>query len=192
MERKLSRRNIIGAARAFAGGSALAGVASAAPIIGVVATNDGDKLALSLFRQWIEATREYDRQRAVAPDLDDRPAGDLMVEIEDRILEISGGGVSLAVKTHFAVRQGHAGWCHETALLRIKEWFADDPDWDVKVAVAMLRDAAVVVPEIRELAAPVLNEDAALIDADMEIQRLRDRLAEPANPQLIGDMGRGA
>jgi hypothetical protein len=48
----------------------------------------------------------------------------------------------------------------------------------------MLRDAAAIVPEIGELAAPVLHEDAALIDAQIAIRWARDRLAEPVNPRL--------
>ena len=189
MERKLSRRNILGAASALAGGSALAGAATAAaPVIGTVIASDGDTLALSLFRQWIAATHEYDRQSAADPD-SDLPAGDLMTEIEDRILEISGGAVSLALKTHFAVRQDHARWVPEARLLRIPEAFSDDPDWDVQVAVAMLRDAAALVPEILEVAAPVLHEDAPLIDAQIGIQWARDQLAEPVNLGLAKAWG---
>jgi hypothetical protein len=185
MER-LSRRNILGAAGAFAGGSALAGVATAAaPVIGVVTPGDGDALALSLFRQWIAAANEYDRQ-AMDPDSE---AGDLLTEIEDRILEISCGAVSLALKTHFAVRQDHAAWVGETRLLRIREYFDDDPAWEVSFAVALLRDAAAIVPEIRELAAPVLHEDAALIDAEIEIQWARIMLAEPISPRLVEIFG---
>src|SRR5580692_9992837 len=141
MER-LSRRNILGAAGALAGGSALAGAAiTAAPVLAAVTASDGDALALSLFRQWIAATHEYDRQGAADPD-SDLPAGDLMTEIEDRILEISGGAVSLALKTYFAVRQDHAAWVSETRLLRIREYFDDEPDWEIRFAVALLRDAA--------------------------------------------------
>jgi hypothetical protein len=185
MERKLSRRNILGAAGALAGGSALAGVATgAAPVIGAVTASDGDKLALSLFRQWIAATREYDRQHAAGMDPNNLPAGDLMTEIEDRIFEVSGAAVALALKTFFSVRQDHACWSDEAGLLCIREYFDDDPDWETRVAVAMLRDAAAVVPEILELAAPVLHEDAALIDAQIAIPWARYLLAEPANPRL--------
>ena len=184
MERKLSRRNILGAAGALAGGSALAGAATAAaPVIAAVALSDGDTLALSLFRQWIAATHEYDRQEAADSD-SDNPAGDLLTEIEDRIFKVSGGAVALAIKAHFWIRNDHAAWAGETAQLRIPEAFADDHDWEVEVAVSMLRDAAIVVPEIGELAAPVLHEDAALIDAQIEIWWARDRLAEPVNPRL--------
>ena len=190
MERKLSRRNILGAASAFAGGCAVAGATTAAaPVIGAVTASDGDTLALSLFRQWIAAANEYDRQFAAEKDLARVPAGDLMTEIEDRILEISCGAVSLALKTHFAVRQDHAAWCGETRLLRIREYFDDDPDWEIRFAVALLRDAAAVVPEIRELAAPVLHEDAALIDAEEEIRWARIVLAQPVNPRLAEILG---
>ena len=159
------------------------------PVISTVTASDGDTLALSLFRQWIAATHEYDRQSAADPD-SDLPAGDLMTEIEDRILEISGGGVALALKTYFRIRQDHASWTPEARLLRIPEAFSDDPDWDVQVAVAMLRDAAALVPEILEVAAPVLHEDAPLIDAQIAIQWARDLLAEPVNlrrAELWGD-----
>jgi hypothetical protein len=149
-----------------------------------VTAGDGDMLALSLFRQWIAAANEYDRQFAAEKDLARVPAGDLMTEIEDRILEISCGAVSLALKTHFAVRQNHAAWTDETRLLRIREYFEDDPDWETRFAVALLRDAAVVVPEILEVAAPVLHEDAALIDAEIEIRWARIMLAQPINLRL--------
>jgi hypothetical protein len=182
MERKLSRRNVLGAAGVLAG-SALATVATAAPLIGAATASDGDKLALSLFREWIAAAHEYDRL-AAAKDLEHNPAGDLLTEIEDRIFEISGGAVALAIKAHFWVRNDHGAWTGETALLRIEEAFADDPDWGTQVAVSMLRDAAAIVPEIGELAAPVLHEDAALIDAQIAIRWARDRLAEPVNPRL--------
>src|SRR5947207_2552743 len=120
--RKLSRRNIIGAAGVLAGASALGVAAAAAPSIRAVTTvADADALALSLFRQWIAATYEYDRQGLTAPDLDDLPAGDLMTEIEDQILDISGGAVSLALKTHFKVRQDHAGWSPEMRHLCSRE-----------------------------------------------------------------------
>ena len=55
--------------------------------------------------------------------------------------------------------------------------------------MALLRDAAAIVPEIRELAAPVLHEDAALIDAEIEIQWARIMLAEPINPRLVEIFG---
>ena len=186
MERKLSRRNILGAAGAFAGGCAVAGAATAAaPAIAAGTAGDDDTLALSLFRQWIAAANEYDRQ-----DQDpDSEAGDLLTEIEDRILEISCGAVSLALKTHFAVRQDHASWASETRLLRIREYFDDDPIWEVRFAVSVLRDVAAIVPEIRELAAPVLHEDAALIDAEEEIRWARMVLAEPINLRRVEILG---
>ena len=44
---------------------------------------------------------------------------------------------------------------------------------------SLLRDAARQVPELAELAAPIIHEDALLIDADIEIQWCRDQLALP-------------
>ena len=186
MERKLSRRNILGAASAFAGGSAFAGAATAAtPAISAMTASGGDTLALSLFRQWIAAADEYDQQFAACRSQADYPAGDLMTELEDRILETSGGPVSLAIKTLFRIRQDHAAWTGETRLLRIEEAFTDESGWDIEVAVSILRDAAVIVPEIGELAAPVLHEDAPLIDAEIGVRWCRDRLAEEPNPGLV-------
>lgn len=190
MDHKLSRRNIIGAAGVLAGAYAVSIAAAAAPVTRAVTTvADADGLALSLFRQWIAAANEYDRQLAARPHEQTYPASDLMTEIEDRILDISGGAVSLALKTHFKVRQDHAGWSPETRHLCIREAFEDDPDWEVQIAVAMLRDAAVIVPEILELAAPVLHEDAALIDAEIVIDWAREQLAMPSNLRLVELVG---
>ena len=49
----------------------------------------------------------------------------------------------------------------------------------------MLRDAAAVVPEILELAEPVLHEDAALIDAEIVIGWARELIANPIRSSLI-------
>jgi hypothetical protein len=46
-----------------------------------------------------------------------------------------------------------------------------------------------VVPEILELAAPVLHEDAALIDAEIEIQWAQELLAEPVNLRIVKAWG---
>jgi hypothetical protein len=50
--------------------------------------------------------------------------------------------------------------------------------WDEDLVVSMFRDAAKQVPELAELAAPIIHEDAPLIDADIEIQWCQERLAE--------------
>src|SRR4051794_29455306 len=108
-----------------------------------------------------------------------------MTEIEDQILDISGGAVSLALKTHFKVRQDHAGWSPEARHLCIREAFEEAPEWEVRVAVAMLRDAAAVVPEILELAQPVLHADAALIDAEIVIGWARHLIANPIKSSFV-------
>jgi hypothetical protein len=53
------------------------------------------------------------------------------------------------------------------------------PDFDAPdLVVSMLRDAAKLVPELAELAAPVIHEDALLIDADIEVQWCRIALSD--------------
>ena len=65
-----------------------------------------------------------------------------------------------------------------------------DPGWNVTLLVSILRDAAVLVPEIKECAAAVIHEDAALIDAEIGVCWCHDRLAtEPRGPRLLKIQG---
>ena len=52
------------------------------------------------------------------------------------------------------------------------------------MTVGMLRDAAMVLPEITELAAAVIHEDAVLIDAEMDLCWLRKVLSSPCKSVL--------
>src|SRR5262245_34298527 len=61
-------------------------------------STQADDLALTLFRQWIDAARASDQQGEIDDD-DDDPAFDLMVSIENQIAQVRGGTVSLAIKT---------------------------------------------------------------------------------------------
>jgi hypothetical protein len=162
---------------ALAGAAVASRTAVAAPAIGAI--SDGDAMALSLFRQWIAAANEYDRQAAADPDTEGHPASAVMENLEDRIIETSGGAVALAIKTYFKAPTEHGCWTPATADLRIEEAFQEPPYWDVTVSLSLLRAAAAVVPEIGELCAPVLHPDAALIDADIGVQWCRDWFARP-------------
>ena len=51
--------------------------------------------------------------------------------------------------------------------------------------MSILRDAAKQVPELAELCAPIFHEDAALIDADIEIQECRKGLRTPDDDARI-------
>jgi hypothetical protein len=138
----------------------------------------GDELVLSLFRQWIAACGEVDTAidaKAEAETNDDgRDVYDRWNEIEDEIMASPpGGAVALAIKAYICIRQSHDGgsWSPHTAMLR----FDEDDCHDYEVSV--LRNAAALVPEIGELAASIIHEDAELIDADMEIAWARVALA---------------
>jgi hypothetical protein len=144
-----------------------------------LARGDGaDDQALTLFRQWIDAARAFDLLDEDDDDAD--RAHELLGEIEDQIMEMRGGAaVSLAIKTFFAARQDYACWAPDTPTLVIQELFDARRCWNMELAASMLRDAAAIVPEVAELAAPVIHDDAALIDAEINIRWCRERLAEP-------------
>jgi hypothetical protein len=65
--------------------------------------------------------------------------------------------------------------------LRIGPEFFERGD---SVTVSMLRDAAMVLPEITELAAAVIHEDAVLIDAEVDLCWLREVLSNPCKSVL--------
>jgi hypothetical protein len=124
----------------------------------------GDARVLSLFNDWIDAHRAADAER--------------LIDAEDQIAGISGGAVSLAIKTYIWHHRDLCNWVPDSASLAYTELFegTDDP-WEADPIVSILRDAAKLVPEIGELAAAVIHEDAPLIDADIKIQWCRACLA---------------
>jgi hypothetical protein len=61
--------------------------------------------------------------------------------------------------------------------LRSDDLFERDASYDDNLIVSLLRDAARQVPELADLAAPIIHEDAPLIDADIQIQWCRGQLA---------------
>lgn len=139
---------------------------------------DGDELVLSLFRQWIAVCDEVDAAidaKAEAETNDDgRDVYDRWNEIEDEIMASPpGGAVALAIKAYICIRQSHDGgsWSQRTAMLRFDENDCHDHE------VSVLRNAAALVPEIGELAASIIHEDAELIDLDMEVTWARVVLA---------------
>jgi hypothetical protein len=150
-------------------------------------TESADAKILGLFRRWMDLTRAHYR----APDYDfaSSPIADAAIvsrkETEDEIIATPGGGaVGLAVKTYLLVdRRGC--WAPEGAhpVLRL------DADDDLReredILLSLLRDVATVVPELVEPLAPLIHEDAVLIDADIEIEWCNDRLAnsDASSPQ---------
>jgi hypothetical protein len=85
-----------------------------------------------------------------------------------------GGAVALAIKAYICIRQSHdgGGWSSHTAMLRLNEDDRDNFDHEAGV----LRSAAALVPEIGELAASIVHEDAELIDADTEVAWVHELL----------------
>ena len=137
---------------------------------------DADELVLSLFRQWIAVCGEVD---ALAPQAEETDAGrnvhQRWNEIEDEIMASPpGGAVALAIKAYICIRQSHdgGGWSSHTAMLRLNEDDRDNFDHEAGV----LRSAAALVPEIGELAASIVHEDAELIDADTEVAWVHELL----------------
>jgi hypothetical protein len=131
---------------------------------------DGDARVLALFHDWLDACREMDR----IPDDDEAGASDAYdrrAEIEDEITATPGGPVALAVKIYIYQRMEEASyWTPDLAMLRCPQLLDGTPD----LTISLLRDAARLVPELAELAAPIIHEDAVLIDADIEVQWCRE------------------
>jgi hypothetical protein len=139
---------------------------------------DGDARVLALFHDWIDASREMDR----VPDDDEAASSeayDRRAEIEDQIIATPGGPVALAVKVHIQLRiDDCADWTPELAMLRRSGGVPD-------LTMSMLRDAARLVPELAELAAPIIHEDAVLIDADIDVQWCREFGKDAESAKLL-------
>jgi hypothetical protein len=131
---------------------------------------------LSLFRQWIDACHVIDKT-----DGDDEPAWnaacDRQFKIEDRIFECGGGAIGIAVKAFLCIYRETSTWAPSTSQVRI-EGDEDPQGWMANI----LRNAAEIVPEIGECAAAVIHDDAALIDADMDVGWATGVLAMPLHP----------
>ena len=75
------------------------------------------------------------------------------------------------MKTFIMLRSECSDWAPSLAQFRCEDLFGGgDPDWNVSLLASILRDAAVLVPEIAECAAAVVHEDATLIDAEIGIR----------------------
>jgi hypothetical protein len=147
--------------------------------------NDGDAEILALFRQWIGECRIADGAEGGTPAwLEAMGRRD---EIERRIASGCGGPVGLAVKTFIMLRSECSDWAPSLAQFRCEDLFGGgDPDWNVSLLASILRDAAVLVPEIAECAAAVVHEDATLIDAEIGIRWCHVLLATGARgPRLL-------
>ncbi|HZK89969.1 MAG TPA: hypothetical protein VFC56_07485 [Stellaceae bacterium] len=141
---------------------------------------EGDEPVLPLFREWIVVCGEVDALSDEEQNDERNPkAMDVFErwnEIEDEIMSSPpGGAVALAIKAFLVIRQSHdgGGWGKQTAMLRLNEDARDNVEYEMSV----LRNAATFVPEIAELAAAIIHEDAELIDLDIEVAWAREVLA---------------
>jgi hypothetical protein len=150
--------------------------------------DDADARVLALFHDWLGESRQLDRRR----NDEDRTEYDAALErreaIEDEIISIPGGATASAIKAYLYLKiHACSSWAPENATLRMPELFDGEPNgWSENIVVSILRDAAKQVPELAELVAPILHEDAALIDADIEIRWGREVLADkkiPSTPE---------
>src|ERR1051325_3926343 len=141
---------------------------------------DGDARVLTLFRDWLDATTAMERHCFDEDQTEYDAAADRQTAIEEEIARISGGAVTLAIKIFLRERFEISGWAPEPGMIR---WMPlDDTEeergWADDFTASILRDAAKLVPELAELCAPVIHEDAVLIDADIDVQWCRDRLLD--------------
>jgi hypothetical protein len=152
---------------------------------------DADAEILSLFRQWIAACHDYDREEREGGERDDgvSAALDRRDRIEDEIVGVAAGGAAaLAIKAFLILRGEYfENWSPELATTRAPELFTGEKPgcWRFEMAVSFVRDAAKIVPEIAELAAPIVHEDAALLDAEIGILWCHKLLADdPVSARL--------
>jgi hypothetical protein len=155
-----------------------------------------DARVLALFDQYLEAARASDQYleavRVQHVQDEDEVFNALcrrMWDIDDEIIEIPGGPTALAIKSYFFLKHDclHA-WVGNAATLRCPELFnGESHDFWIEAVVGIIRDAARQVPALAELVAPIIHEDASLIDADIEITWCRIRLADPPLKPRTGD-----
>ena len=136
---------------------------------------EDDAEILSLFRQWVDESRIVDGIEDEVPEWHE--VMDRRYEIERRIASCCCGPAGLAVKAFILLRSECSDWAPSLTQIRCEDLFrAGDPGWNATLLASILRDAAALVPEIRECAAAVVHEDASLISAEMGIDWCRDRL----------------
>jgi hypothetical protein len=135
----------------------------------------------ALFRDWQDATQEIWRHRPDEDQTEYDAAQDRQTEIEEEIARTLGGSVAMAIKVFLCERFDLCGWVPEPGMIRRipLDKTEEERDWADDLTTSILRDAAKLAPELAELCAPIIHEDAVLIDAEIEVQWCRDRLLDP-------------
>jgi hypothetical protein len=155
---------------------------SAPDIFALGGLQDDDAEILQLFHDWLAACRVCDEVLArIRDDAKEDPpewyaACDRTYDLERQIFARRGGAAGLAIKTYLSCDRSK--WTPQTGHLRLE---SADEIWTASI----VRDAAAVVPEIGELAAAIIHEDAPLIDADMTIQWLAQVSPDPERAELL-------
>ena len=142
---------------------------------------DGDARVLTLFRDWLDATTAMERHCFDEDQTEYDAAADRQTDIEEEITRTPGGPVAMAIKIFLRERFDICGWVPEPGMIR---WIPLDDteevrEWTDDLTASLLRDAAKLVPELAELCAPVVHEDAVLIDAEIDVRWCRGRLLDP-------------
>jgi hypothetical protein len=138
---------------------------------------EGDSQVLALFKRWLDEVDAFSRASA-----DDEEKFPFPWEIEKEIAHTSGGPIALSVKAFFGIRYAkwndrkRVPWSTSDAVLRYPQ--NGEPEILDDFMLSILRDAAKVAPILSDLVAPLVHEDAVLIDADMEIGVCREWFAE--------------
>ena len=155
--------------------------------------DDADARVLALFHDWLGESRALDRHS----DDENRTEYDAALErregFETEIISIPGGATASAIKSYLYIKGDACNdWAPEDATLRHSELFDGEPNgWSENIVVSILRDAAKQVPLLADLVAPIIHEDAPLIDADIGIRWCREVLADqeiPSTPAHVAEI----
>ncbi len=129
-----------------------------------IAAAPQDSEILSLFRQWIRAYRAADEiAQADRPESEHDAACEVFRGIERKIVDIPvQGPAGFAVKAYLAVHCQHPASAHDAdpaGLSGYPDYDGDEPEayFDNHCIASLMRDAARFVPEIAELAAPMIG-----------------------------------
>jgi hypothetical protein len=154
------------------------------------AEDNGDARVLALFNDWLDASRASDRHKDDCEGPEYKAALNRFDEAERAVSATPGGPAALAIKTYFLLRQDTLNhWAPDNAVLRCPELFEDDEldDWHAEMIRSIFRDAAKQAPVLAELVAPIIHDDAALIDADIQVSWCRSCIADPAPTPRTGN-----
>ena len=126
-----------------------------------IATAPQDGEILSLFRQWIRAYRAADEiGRADRPEDELDAACEIFRGLERKILDLPAQGpAGFAVKVYLAAHCQHPASFRDADPAGLSAWpdhAGDKPEayFENHCLASLMRDAAGIVPEIAELAAP--------------------------------------